>query len=347
MVDADSLEFVLFLTSIPFYVIGFIGNALVIRIVHKTREMNTTTSYLLVNLAFSDAITISTSPLYFFSYLSGHLSNGHLGHMLENCKRLICSPSLNKVYCIVLYCIVLYCIVLYCIGFGKFACKFLALSEIAIVVSAYTLTVLAIERYHALLKPFNTGLRLNEDNIKKAIALIWVSSVLGNFPLFFFQEWSGSHSRCTGPWSLHMTHATEVYVIINAVVCTYTPLAVMLYCYGSLINGLYFTKTVCPETDGQRISEKKKLVITLILATIGFSLGYGPITVFYTVIASGGGERMGSKVHSVKLSVTAFLFICSLCLNPILYAFRSTSFKEGFKRIILCRKGTPPNEIQL
>ena len=23
--------------------------------------------------------------------------------MLENCKRLICSPSLNKVYCIVLY----------------------------------------------------------------------------------------------------------------------------------------------------------------------------------------------------------------------------------------------------
>ena len=35
--------------------------------------------------------------------------------MLENCKRLICSPSLNKVYCIVLYCIVLYCIVLYCI----------------------------------------------------------------------------------------------------------------------------------------------------------------------------------------------------------------------------------------
>ena len=25
--------------------------------------------------------------------------------MLENCKRLICSPSLSKVYCIVLYCI--------------------------------------------------------------------------------------------------------------------------------------------------------------------------------------------------------------------------------------------------
>ena len=28
--------------------------------------------------------------------------------MLENCKRLICSPSLNKVYCIVLYCSVVH-----------------------------------------------------------------------------------------------------------------------------------------------------------------------------------------------------------------------------------------------
>ena len=99
----------------------------------------------------------------------------------------------------------------------------------------------------------------------------------------------------------------------------------MLYCYGSLINGLYFTKTICPETDGQKSSEKKKLVFTLILATIAFSLGYGPLAVFYTVVASGGGERMGSKVYSVNSSVMAFLFVCSLCLNPILYAFRSTS----------------------
>ena len=140
--------------------------------------MHTTTNYLLVKLAFTDAITISISPLFFFSSSSGHLSN----------------------------------------GFGKFACTFLALNEIAIVVSAYALTVLAIERHHALLKPFKTGLRLNKENIKKEIALIWVSSVLGNLLLFFFQEWSESHSRCTGPWSLHMNLALKVYVIINAAV---------------------------------------------------------------------------------------------------------------------------------
>ena len=38
------------------------------------------------------------------------------------------------------------------------------------------------------------------------------------------------------------------------------------------------------------------------------------------------------------------VFVVSLCFNPFIYAFRSTNFKEGFKRVILCRnpqcKGT-------
>ena len=52
------------------------------------------------------------------------------------------------------------------------------------IVPSITLTVLTVEIYNALLKPLRTGLRLSEDSIKKAIALIWVTSV------FFFK------SRC-------------------------------------------------------------------------------------------------------------------------------------------------------
>ena len=36
----ESLEYTLYYSSIPFLVIGFIGNVLLIRIVHKTREIN-------------------------------------------------------------------------------------------------------------------------------------------------------------------------------------------------------------------------------------------------------------------------------------------------------------------
>ncbi|CAH3166709.1 unnamed protein product [Porites lobata] len=67
-------------------------------------------------------------------------------------------------------------------------------------------------------------------------------------------------------------------------------MAVLLYCYGSLVRGLYFTNTFCQEIDTERRAEKRKLVITFIFS----------------------------------------------CFNPIIYAFRSTSFKEGLKPTILC-----------
>ena len=53
-----NMEYTLFYSSIPFLVIGIIGNVLVIRTVHKTREMHTPTNYLLVSMATSDIITI-------------------------------------------------------------------------------------------------------------------------------------------------------------------------------------------------------------------------------------------------------------------------------------------------
>ena len=126
-----------------------------------------------------------------------------------------------------------------------------------------------------------------------------------------------------------MNPETVNYVILNSLFGTYIPRTVMLYCYGSLIKGLYFTNTVCPETDRERSAEKKRLVITFIIATAGFTvaIGYGSFIVFYTVIASKGDKQIGFKLYSDISSVIVFLFNCSLCLNPILYAFRSTNFK--------------------
>ena len=113
-----NLEDILFYSSIPFLVIALIGNLLVIRIVHKIREMHTPTNYLLVSVAVSDVITILLWSLYFFP-------------------------------------------------FERFICKVVVIIEISITVSSITFTVLAVERYHAVLKPFRAGLRLNDDNITR------------------------------------------------------------------------------------------------------------------------------------------------------------------------------------
>ena len=294
MIDTSSVGFILALAGIPFFLAGLIGNVLVIRIVHKTRDMHTTTNYLLANLALSDVITI-----------------------------LLAWPSMLIVSS----------------GFEKFSCKLYVVSILPIQVSSFTLTVLAVERYHALLKPFRTGLRLKEDNIKQAIAVIWISSVAICLPGFFLIEWSENNSYCI---------PNKVYFIIILVVLTYIPMIVFLYCYGSLIEGLYFSQTICTEnTNEDRNSEKKKLVITFILATAGFVIGYGPTCISHTVTILGGEGQTGFLKLSIQLAVVESIFFCSLCINPILYAFRSTNFRKGFKRIIFCREPLQQNGMEM
>ena len=292
MADCSSPRFILSIISIPFFIIGFLGNVLVIRIVHKTREMHSVTNYLLANLAVSDVLTIFT----LWPYMLLHDF------------------------------------------FPKFVCRLMELTYFIVPVSSFTLMVLAIERYHALLKPFRTVLRLKQENVKRAIATIWISSVLTSLPNAIMESNFCDVFDFCRP-------SSEVYFFMWSSMVVCIPLAVFLYCYGSLIKGLYFDKTICAspaERQEDRACEKKKLVITFMLATAGFVVGYGPAVTFYTLAIIGATQ---GNYFSVLSPVIEFTFFCSLCLNPVLYAFRSTNFRQGFKRIIFFRLPQTQNEM--
>ena len=291
MADWSLLGFAI--AIIPLYIFGLTGNILVIRIVHKTREMHTITNYLLANLAVSDAITLFTIPMMYSAYVED------FGGPLEN--------------------------------FGKFSCKFAIIGIISMVSSASTLTFIAVERYHAILKPLSSNLRLNEENIKKAIVLIWTLSIVVGFPGFFLNVWNNEKTSCHGPWGSELNLARKIYLITYLIFTMYIPIVVFLFCYGSFIKGLYFSYDICAESTNEDTSEKKKLLMTFILATSGFLLGYGPIAVVHTTIFL--GKKIDPFLFEKLSRLRFFLFLISLCLNPVLYAFRSSSLKEGFKRV--------------
>ena len=307
MVDSNKFHFVM-IACIPFYIFGFIGNILMIRIVHKTREMHTTTNYLLANLAASGSIVILMYP-FCLAYYGDHDF----------------VASLND-------------------DFRKFSCKFIVVVQTSITSSALTLTLLAVERYHAILKPFSSNWRLHEESIKRAIFAIWFLSIAIGLPGFFLYVWSSKQSSCIGPWGVESSKAIQIYLLIYSTFTTYIPTVVFLFCYGSLIKGLYFSGTICgSENINGDNSEKRKLLVTFILATSGFLIGYGPIAVLDAV-------RIRMKINHEFWHIFCLLFNIILCLNPVLYAFRSSNFKEGFKRVLFSRclrSSAQQNENQL
>ena len=204
-----------------------------------------------------------------------------------------------------------------------------------VAVSSVTLTVLAVERYHALLKPLRSGLRLTEDKIKKIIAVIWIFGVLISLPCVFLKYKVREIEFC-------LVTSKAFFFLFSAVII-YIPSAVFIFCYGNLIKGLYFDKRICvvdAEVQDDRTTEKKKLVITFLLATVNFIAGYGPTVVFQSLVHIGAIRR-----NTVVENILCFLFLCSSCLNPILYAFRSTSFQQGFKHIIVCCEPQSPFDV--
>ena len=293
----ESLEYKLYYSSIPFFVIGFIGNVLLIRIVHKTREMHTPTNFLLASMAASDIITILLWSFYFFE-------------------------------------------------FAKFVCKFVVLIEISIKVSSITLTVLAIERYNAILTPFRAGLWLTQDKIKYTICFIWFASLVICFPEFFLKEWSETEERCIGPWTFHMNQASKIYMVINITI-VFLEMVTICYCYGCLMKGLYFSNRVYSQTERDASSEKKKLVITLMISTTLFSIAFAPVVVFYAIVTTRNNEQLDQdyELYAILVGVFDFTFVFAVSFNPIIYGFRATKFREEFKNIILCRRMISPLDV--
>ena len=284
---ASFLSLFVSIASIPFLLTGVIGNVLVIRIVHKTPDMHSVTNYLLANLAVSDVMII----LILWPWMVC-ATNDFVTAMEQ---RSYCWMSV----------------------FGY----------INVVVSSVTLTVLAVERYHALLKPLRSRLRLTEDKVNKTIAAILIFGALTSLPSAFL-KYKVNENFC-------LVSSKPFFFLFQAIV-VYIPSAVFIFCYGNLIKGLYFDNTICvmdAEIQDHRATEKKKLVITFLLTTVNFIAGYIPSVVFQSLVLTGAIRQ-----NIVAEEILYFLFFCSSCLNPVLYAFRSTNFQQGFKRIIFCRE---------
>jgi len=312
-ITSKDIAFATLYSFIVFF--GIVGNGIVIAIVRKTPSMHTTTNYLLVNLALADLLSLIFCP-------------GFYDFALHNVK-------LTQTV-------------------GDFVCKVFAgnaVLSVTVLESIFTLTVVAVERYLSLVKPFNTSARPQKKNVGYTIAITWILASIICLPGFLSNNYDeyATEYPCNRPWTLNkLVPSKKIYVITFCFSCMITPTFVILFCYFSILYGVHFKKDICRKIPGNVAEEKskKRLLKLLVSLAVAFVLCCSPFAVFFlciSLISQSTLHRDYDTLHLVHRSVR-FLLILNSFINPLLYAAQSSNYRQVFRRLICPLSRTHGNE---
>ena len=262
--------------------IGLLGNSLVITAVRRNRNMRSTTNILLAFVAVADFISL-VCFIPFALLLSFRLPRGIFGAVL-----------------------------CWIFASGNVA-------NVTIVVSITTLTLLAIERYHALLKPMKNRLRLSSNNVYYWICGISLYAIALIAPFFVFTKYDKSRRTCLYDFGQNGRRIYFSFFGFGVALASF----IICFCYSRIIKGFYFgNNKVC---INEELQHKRKVVKMLLLVTLAFIVCFTPRAVYFLFYTHDRG-----LFHQISF----FLLHCNSAVNPIILGFQSKNYRREFKTTI-------------
>ena len=206
----------------------------------------------------------------------------------------------------------------------------LVLMIVSYLVAGTNITLLAVQRYNALCNPMKVHRRLGQRNTKIFILAMWCITVL-ILPVIVKRDFDGRSA---------FDPRTYIYFSTMAAICSLTTGSSILYCYGTIVYGIYASKTILSRTCGTALSEdlKEKRNVVKMLTSIAVSFFATKFTlVVYIAVVVALQER---DICFFSLFIRT-LAIASAFLNPAINLILNTNYRKGALRLLRscrCRK---------
>jgi len=282
------------------FITGIIGNILVIIIVLRKAHFKTTTNLFIINMAFSDLLMV------FACMPSTMYSIGAKSHTQTILRGT----------------------------FGSFACKFIPFAQgLSIAVSILTLTILACNRFLAIVYPFLN--LISKSRAKILIGAIWFISFCFNAPFLYIMRFSENNGEatCRENWEPHFDDVTSTvnYTIILFVFLYAVPLVLISFFYAALVRELWLGSRL-HSNQTRAFSENKSVLKMVLTVVIVFALSWlpGHVIMFY-VLFTDDQRVYNCGVKPSILFVGYFMGHASTALSPVIYFI----FNESFRREVL------------
>uniref|UniRef100_A0A8D8QSE4 Neuropeptide Y receptor n=2 Tax=Cacopsylla melanoneura TaxID=428564 RepID=A0A8D8QSE4_9HEMI len=217
------------------------------------------------------------------------------------------------------------------------------MQHVSVIVSVYTLAAIGVDRYKAILHPFDSRMKRYQSRYvmlgiwMMALAISSVQLVVSKTRAF---KYDGEiHHECVEHWSEE--YHGQIY---TAFIFTFTfaiPLVGLGYTYSVISWKLWWTSApgnADPCRDLHQLKAKVKVVKMLVTIVVMFAVCWLPLQMFlflFYFIPSFGVQPRDPGWHIYALSYFACHWIANAnsCVNPLVYCFMSENFRTDLKEI--------------
>ncbi|KAK8783261.1 allatostatin-A receptor-like [Amblyomma americanum] len=283
-------------------VIGFFGNALVVVVVLCNPQMRSTTNILIINLAMADLLFI-----------------------------VFCVPFTGWDYTLNYW------------PFGDVWCRIVQyLVIVCAYASIYTLVLMSLDRFLAVVHPITSMSIRTERNAYLAILLTWVVILLACIPALFAHGMlilNDSFSSCTFRVDLgYNIAAFQISFFMSSFVI---PLALIFILYVLMLKRLWFGAAPGGRVSAESVRSKKRVTRLVVVVVVVFAVCWCPVQV---VLVLKSVDIYGLPMNPPRIVVqiaSQILAYTNSCVNPFLYAFLSDNFRKSFRKVIFCYRKIP------
>ncbi|KAL8579032.1 hypothetical protein ACOMHN_035971 [Nucella lapillus] len=211
------------------------------------------------------------------------------------------------------------------------------LNAFCLVASIHTLMYISVHKHYSITKPLANHFKLRQIVGMMAASWVWAAVCAFINVAGFTVRYKHGTTHC-GP---EYPNSTKTYIFhgIIQVSCIFIPVIVLTYCYTGLFRAIRaHSKRLQQNSTLEQdiiLAQQKRVTITLFIVLAAFVVCALPFNLYTTYATIQKDKHFSPYLNPVAY---AFLYLNS-ALNPIIYAFRSPSFREGYKEI-LCQTPT-------
>ena len=204
------------------------------------------------------------------------------------------------------------------------------------VVSQVNMSVIAVNRYFALCRPFECKAIFTKTNVLSMITILWILPSVASVPPLVGWGYYAFHpgkALCIYPF-----HVNIIYAVIIKILFIAFPIGLIVFSYTRCILAIKSSNrqmremSDVPSSVGQesRKAREVRATWTMLFSTLGFSMCWLPVSVIGSIETFGAGGNLPRQVFILY----SFLIFLSSTINPFVYCLLNRDFRKAFREVI-------------